>query len=80
MNPSSLAVGKMFDREVEENEPLVLNPIAVIEELEVPHSVPPDWVFESVKNFCHVVGLLCKCFKYQILSLFSAIEASRHQK
>jgi len=37
-------------------------------------------VFESVKNFCHVVGLLCKGFKYQILSLFSAIEASRHQK
>lgn len=68
MNHFSLAVVKMFDKEVEENEPLVLNPIAVIEELEVPHSVPPDWVFESVKNFCQVVGWPCEGFKYQIFT------------
>lgn len=80
MNHSSLVVVKMFDKEVKENEPLVLNPIAVIEELEMPSSVSSDWVFESVKNFCHVVGLSCEGFKDQILSLFSAIEASRHKK
>lgn len=60
-------------------ETLVVNPIAVIEEHEVPQSVPSDWVFERVKSFCHAVGLSCEGFKDQMLALFSAIEASRHQ-
>lgn len=76
---SSLAVVAMPDKEVKENETLVVNPIAVIEEHEVPQSVPSDWVFERVKSFCHAVGLSCEGFKDQMLALFSAIEASRHQ-
>lgn len=76
---SSLAVVAMPDKEVKENETLVVNPIAVIEEHEVPQSVPSDWVFERVKSFCYAVGLSCEGFKDQMLALFSAIEASRHQ-
>lgn len=78
MNHSSLAIVAVPDKEGKENETLVVNPIAVIGEQEVPQLVSLDWVFERVKTFCHVVGLSCEGFEDQMLAPFYAIEASRH--
>lgn len=38
-----------------------------------------DWVFDRVKNFCHVVGLSCEGFEDQMLALFTTIKANRYQ-
>jgi hypothetical protein len=67
----------MPDKEVKENETLVVNPR--IEEQEVPQSMSSDCVFERVNNFCHVVWLSCEGFEDQMLALFYVTEASRLQ-
>lgn len=75
----SMAVVTYPGEEVKGREPLDVHPLAVVEELGVPYSVSLDWVVERVKNLCHVVGLSCEGFEDQLLALFIAIEASRHQ-
>lgn len=79
MNNSSLAMVIILERERKENEPPMVNPIVLIEEQEVSHSVSSDGAFDWVKNFCHVVGLSCEGFEDQMLDLFTTIEANRHQ-
>jgi hypothetical protein len=69
----------LLDKEVKENETLILKPIAMIGEQEMPLLVSSNWVFERVKTFCHVVGTSCDNFDNQMLALFSTIEVSRHQ-
>lgn len=54
---SSMAVVLYLGEELKESEPLVVHPLAVIEEHELPESMSSDWVVQRVKNFCHMVGL-----------------------
>lgn len=69
----------LWKRYLIQSEPLLVHPIAVIEETGLHESVSLDWIVERVQNFCQVVGLSCEGLEDQMLALFTAIEASRKQ-
>jgi hypothetical protein len=75
----SLKVVPYRGEELKRIETLVVNPIAVMDELELPESKFSDWVFQRVKFFCHVVGLSCEGFEELMMTLCTGIEASRNQ-
>jgi hypothetical protein len=51
---------------------LNIHPLAVIEEQFVPGVEAFDWVVQTIKSFCHVVGMSC-----ELMTLLTAIEASK---
>jgi hypothetical protein len=56
--------------------PLIFT-LAAIEEPILPVPKAFDWVVQKAKSFCHIVGLSCEGLEEQLLSLLTAIEASR---
>ena len=44
----------------------------------MPYLMFLDWVVERIKNFYHVVGLLCEGLEDHWLGLFIAVKASPH--
>lgn len=77
---SSMAVVPYPGEELKESEPLVVHPLAIIQEHGLPESMSSDWVVQRVKNLCHMVGLSCEGFEDQMIVLFNVIDASRYQK
>lgn len=74
-----MVVMTYLGEEVKESEPLIVYPLAMVEDQGMPYSVSLGWVVERVKSFCHEVGLSCEGFEDELLALFTAIEASQHQ-
>lgn len=60
-----------------ESEP-VSTPLVVVEEQPSPESVSSDWVVQNMTS-SYNVGLSCERFGDELMVLFTAIKASRHQ-